>query len=223
LRIGSPDGPLFTIVGIVGDVKQWSLDLNESDAVYVNAAQWHFVDPAMSLVIRARGDAAALVAGVRSAIWSVDKDQPIARVATMDDLLAASTSERRFTLIIIEAFAFIALLLAAAGIYGVLSGRVAERWREIGIRSALGASRQSILSLVVRQGMKLCGAGVVIGIAGAAAATRMMTSMLFGVSRLDPVTYGGVIVLLSGVALMACALPAWRAARVDPASSLRAD
>ena len=173
-----------------------------------------------SLVVRARGDS-ALAPVIREAIWSVDKDQPIVRVATMDDLLAASAAERRFVLIVFEAFALAALVLAAAGIYGVLSGNVAERTREIGVRAALGASRGSILALVVRQGMMLTGLGVAIGLAGAAAASQFIASMLFGVSRLDPVTYLGVIALLAGVSVIACGVPARRASRVDPMIALR--
>jgi ABC-type antimicrobial peptide transport system permease subunit len=221
LRIG--DGPLYTIVGLVGDVKQMSLALSQSDAVYVTASQWRFADSAMSLVVRTRGDAAALAPAVRQAVWSVDKDQPVVRVATMDELLAASAAERRFALVVFEAFALAALLLAAAGIYGLLAGSVAERTREIGVRAALGASRGNILALVLRQGLALTGLGVAIGLAGAAAATQAIATMLFSVSRLDPVTYLGVIVLLSGVSVIACGAPAWRAVRVDPASTLRAE
>jgi putative ABC transport system permease protein len=221
VRIG-PAGP-YTIVGVVGDVKQLSLALSESDAVYTPATQWQFADRLTSLVVRARGEAAALAPAIRQAVWSVDKDQPVVRVATMDDLLAASAAERRFTLILFEAFALAALVLAAAGIYGVLAGNVAERTREIGVRSALGASRGSILALVVRQGMMLTGLGVTIGLAGAAAASQAIAAMLFRVSRLDPATYLGVIALLLGVAALACWIPAWRAARVDPAITLRAE
>ena len=141
----------------------------------------------------------------------------------MDDLIAASASERRFALILFEAFALAALVLAAAGIYGVLSGSVAERTREIGVRAALGAGRGTILGLVLRQGMTLTLLGVAVGLGGAVAASRAIAAMLFGVSRLDPVTYTGVIVLLAVVSLIACAVPAWRAAQVDPASTLRAD
>ncbi len=175
----------------------------------------------MSLVVRARGN--ALAPAIRQAVWSVDKDQPVVRLATMDNLLDASAAERRFALILFEAFALAALVLAAAGIYGVLSGSVAERTREIGLRSALGASRGSILTLVVRQGMTLSGLGVVIGLAGALAASQAIAAMLFGVSPLDPVTYLGVIVLLAAVSAIACAVPAWRAMQVDPAIALRAE
>ena len=164
-------------------------------------------------------------AGARhqQAIWSVDKDQPIVRVATMDTLLAKSESQRRFAMIVFEAFALVALVLAATGIYGVLSGSVTERMREIGVRSALGASRADILALVVRQGMTLTGLGVAIGLVAAAAASRALVTLLFGVSRLDPVTYLGVIALAAGVSAIACWVPAWRAARVDPSITLRAE
>jgi putative ABC transport system permease protein len=223
LRIGPMDGPLYTIVGVVGDVRQMSLAISQSDAVYTTPSQWRFADNAMSLVIRTRGDPTALVPAIRQAVWAVDKDQPIVRVATMDDLVAASAAERRFALILVEAFALAALVLAAAGIYGVLSGRVAERTREIGVRSALGASRGNILTLVVGQGMTLTGLGVSIGLAGAALASEVMVAMLFGVSHLDPVTYLGAIALLGAVAVIACGVPAWRAAQVDPASTLRVE
>jgi putative ABC transport system permease protein len=223
LRLGPRNGSPYTIVGVVGDVKQMSLALSESDAVYINATQSWFADNPMSLVVRARGDAAALAPAVRQAVWSVDKDQPVVRVATVDDLLAASAADRRFALILFETFALAALVLAAAGIYGVLAGSVAERTREIGVRSALGASRGSILGLVVRHGMMLTGLGVAIGLAGAAAASQAIAAMLFGVSPLDLVTYLGVIALLAGVAAIACGVPAWRAVRVDPATTLRAE
>src|SRR5258707_14671471 len=139
----------------------------------------------------------------------------------MENLLAASAAERRFALILFEAFGLAALVLAAAGIYGVLSGSVAERTREIGVRSALGASRRSILALVVRQGMTLTGLGVAIGLAGAVAASQAIAAMLFDVSRLDPATYFGVIVLLAGVSVIACGVPARRAAPVDSIVALR--
>jgi ABC-type antimicrobial peptide transport system permease subunit len=141
----------------------------------------------------------------------------------MDQLVAATAAERRFALILFEAFALAALVLAAAGIYGVLAGRVAERTREIGVRAALGASRASIVGLVLRQGLALTGFGVAIGLVGAVWASRAIAAMLFGISPADPVTYVGVIALLGVVALLACWVPAARAARVDPASTLRAE
>jgi putative ABC transport system permease protein len=176
-----------------------------------------------SLVVRTRGDAASLAPAIRTAIWSVDRNVPIVRVATMDNLLASSEAERRFALLLFGAFALVGLVLAASGIYGVLSGSVTERTREIGVRAALGASRRNILALVLRQGMRLTGLGVAIGLTGAVAASRALTTLLFGVSRLDPITYFGVIALLLAVSLVACGLPAWRAARVDPSITLRAD
>ncbi len=221
--IDRADRPWYTIVGVVGDVKQMSLAVSESDAVYITTTHWAWVDSVQSLVVRVRGDAAALAPAIRNAIWSVDKDQPIVRVATMDDLLAASAAERRFALVIFEAFALAALVLAAAGIYGVLSGSVTERTREIGVRSALGATPASILVMVLRQGITLTAVGVAIGLAGAVAASQAIAAMLFGISRLDPLTYLGVIGMLLGVSAIACWIPASRAARVDPATTLRAE
>lgn len=218
---GRVDSPLFTVVGVVGDVKQMSLALKESEAVYTTTTQWHWADGTLSLLVRAHGDAAAIVPAIKNAIWSVDKDQPIMRVELMDDLLAASAAERRFVLILFEAFGLVALVLAATGIYGILTGNVTERTREMGVRSALGATRQSIITLVLRQGMGLVGIGVLLGLAGATLASQALTALLFGVSHLDPLTYLGVILLLAAVSTVACSVPAWRAARIDPMVALR--
>jgi putative ABC transport system permease protein len=223
MHVGGGNGSWYTIVGVVGDVKQGSLADIQADAVYITPTQSWFADDAMWLVIRARNDVTSLAPAVKNGIWSVDKDQPIVRVATMDTLLAVSESERHFAMIVFEAFALVALVLAATGIYGVLSGNVSERLREIGVRSALGASRADILALVLRQGLLLTSLGVAIGLAAAAVVTRGLVSLLFGISRLDAVTYVGVIVLLAVVSAIACWAPAWRAARVDPAITLRAE
>jgi putative ABC transport system permease protein len=223
VHVGPTNRPWYQIVGVVGDVKQASLAESEPDAVYLTSAQSWFADDAMSLVIRARGDVAALSPAIREAIWSVDKDQPILHVATVADLLAESAAERRFAMILFQAFALVALILAATGIYGVLSRGVTERMREIGVRVAVGASRSDILALVIRQGMTLTVVGVVIGLAGAMVASQTLATLLFGVSRLDPLTYIGVIALLAVVSMIACGVPAWRAAQVDPASTLRAE
>jgi predicted permease len=221
--IGRADRPWGTVVGVVGDVKQASLALSDSDAFYTSTTQYAWVDSVQSLVVRARGDAAANTSVIKNAIWSVDRDQPVVRVATMDTLLAKSEAERHFVLILFEAFGLVALVLAATGIYGVLSGSVTERMREIGVRVAVGATRGDILALVIRQGLMLTAVGIVIGLAGAMAASQALITLLFGVSGLDPATYFGVIVLLTGVSLIACGLRAWRAAQIDPATSLRAE
>jgi len=207
----------------VGDVKQLSLAAPTTDAVYTTSSQWRFRDNAMSVVIRTRGDAAALTPAVRDAIWSVDKDQPIVRVAPMESLVAASAAGRRFALGLFEAFALAALVLSAAGIYGVLAAAVAERSREIGVRAALGATHGRIVGAVLRDGLRLTAVGVVIGVGGAIAATRALESLLFGVSPLDPATFATVTALLIVAAAVACALPAWRATRVDPVTALRSD
>ncbi len=220
-HLGPENLPWATIVGVVGDVKQTSLAVGQQDAFYMTIAQGWFTDNVMSLAVHTRGDAKALGPAIKKAIWGVDKDQPITRVATMEALLAASAAERRFALIVFEAFALVALVLAAIGIYGVLSGSVTERLREIGVRAALGASRADIMALVVRQAMTLTGLGVGMGLAGAAAASRALITLLFGVSPLDPITYVGVIALLAAVSAMAAWVPAWRAARVDPVKALR--
>jgi putative ABC transport system permease protein len=141
----------------------------------------------------------------------------------MERLVGQSIADRHFALILFEAFGLVALLLAATGIYGVLSGAVTERMREMGVRAALGATPSDIVGLIVWKGMALTTVGVMIGLAGAALATRAVVSMLFGVSRLDPVTYVVVVALLGAVSAIACGLPALRASRVDPASTLRAE
>lgn len=223
LHFGPDDGKWYTVVGIVGDVKQSSLSMDQPNAIYLPSTQWHWTDNLMSLVVRARGDAPALTSAIRRAIWSVDKNQPVVRIATMDNLVEQSIADRHFALILFEAFGLVALLLAATGIYGVLSGSVTERMREIGVRSALGATPSDIVGLVVRKGMTLTTIGVAIGLVGAMIATRAVVAMLFGVSRLDPVTYLSVITLLGVVSAIACGLPAVRASRVDPASTLRAE
>jgi putative ABC transport system permease protein len=222
LRVGPSDGPWYSIVGVVGDVKQTSLAASQTDAVYVTHEQWGlFADRALWLMVRTTGDAAALAPAIRQAVWSVDKDQPIIRVATMDNLLAATAAERRFALILFEAFGLVALALSAVGLYGVLSGSVSERTREIGVRLALGAQRRDVLRLILRQGARLTLYGVGLGLIVALMVTRLMSKLLYGVTATDPFTFGAVALLLTAVALFACYLPARRAARVDPLTALR--
>lgn len=221
--IGQSDRPWDVVVGVVGDVKQTSLAVDSPDAFYVAMGQWSWVDAVQSLVVRTQGDPAVLVPAVKQAVWSIDAAPPIARIATMEDLLATSEAVRHFALTVFAIFAVAAIALAGLGLYGVIAGGVAERTREIGLRSALGATPARILSLVVRQGMLLAAVGVAFGLAGAVAAVRGLESLLFGVTPLDPLTYGCVITLLAVVAALACWLPAARAARIDPTVALRAD
>jgi putative ABC transport system permease protein len=221
LHVGPRDRPWYTVAGVVADVKQSSLAVTDLDAVYLTLEQNWFADDAMALVVRTRGDTGALAPAIRNAVWSVDKDQAILHVASMDNLLAASAAERQFVLILFEAFGLLALVLAAVGIYGVLSASVTERFREIGIRSALGASRRSILALVLRQGMTLTMMGSAIGLLGATLVSQAMASLLFGVSSLDLATYVGVTLLLGLVSALACWAPAHRATQIDPNVALR--
>ena len=222
IRIGAHDnGPWYTVVGVAGDVRQISLAATQPFAVYLPESQWKFTDGAMSVVMKTRGDPAVVAAAARRAIWSVDRDQPIVRVATMTSLIGASEAQRSFTLTLITAFAIVALVLAGAGLYGVLSGSVTERFAEIGVRAALGASRANIVTMVLRDGLLLTVTGVVVGAVIAFATTQWMASMLVGVSAHDPITFGAVAVLMIAVAGAASWMPAWRAASVDPARTLR--
>jgi putative ABC transport system permease protein len=225
VRIGPfnrPDGPWGTIVGVVGDVKQSSL-AESTDAFYVALGQWAWLDTEQSLVVKTTGDPGSFVEPIKQAIWSVNPTLPLERITTMSDLVAASEGQRTFALTIFAAFGLAALLLAGVGVYGVIEGSVTERTREIGVRSALGATPKRIAALVVGQGLTLTILGVAIGVGIAASSTRAIASLLFGIEPFDLVTYAGVVALLLGVAFIACYAPAFRAARIDPAITLRAD
>jgi putative ABC transport system permease protein len=224
IRIGgAEDGPWYTIVGIVGDVKQQALSAGPANDVYVPEAQWPFTDPTMSLVVRTKVAPGAMATTLRAAIRAIDKDQVVTRVATMDALVAQTAAQRRFILGLFELFALVALILAAAGIYGVLSGTVSERLREIGVRAALGATGGDIVRLVIGQGLRLTAVGAALGLVAALGLSRLIASLLFDTSRIDPVTYAGTTAVLVAVALVACWIPAVRAARVDPMETLRAE
>lgn len=223
LHVGPINRPWYTVVGVVGDVKQTSLSVDQEDAVYLSTRQSWFADDTLSFVIRARGNAATIVPAVKSAIWSVDRNQAIVRVITMNRLMAITEAQRRFILILFETFGMVALLLAAIGLYGVLSGSVAERIREIGIRMAFGATQGNILILALRDGMRLTTFGIGIGLCGAMAASRGISSLLFGTSALDPLSWLSMLALLTIVAILACWIPAWRGASVDPSSALRSE
>ena len=221
LHVGRLDLPWLTVVGVVGDTKQLSLAGQGVHAVYVTPGQWYFADPARWLVVRTAGEPGELIARVKEAIWSVDATVPVTRVATMQDLVAASAAERRFAFRVFQAFGLAALLLSGLGLYGVLSGAVAERTRELGVRSALGATRQNLVRLVLREGLSLTAIGIALGVGIALAITRALDALLFGISPLDPVTYLGVVAMLAFVAMAASAIPAWRGSRVSPSTALR--
>jgi ABC-type antimicrobial peptide transport system permease subunit len=177
----------------------------------------------MVLCVRTAGDPRALVAAVRAQAYAVDPDQPVYAVRTMDDILAASVGARRLTATLLGGFAALALFLAAVGLYGVLAYWVTQRRREIGIRMALGARAADVLRLVVGHGLMLAAVGVAIGLGGGLAAGRVIGGLLFGVTSHDPVVLAGLPLLVAAVTLLACALPARRAARVDPMIALRCD
>jgi putative ABC transport system permease protein len=226
LRFGpevKSDRPWAEVVGVVGDVRHYSLAVRAPDAFYVSNGQWVWTDNVETLVVRAAGRASALVPSLQRAIWSVNANVPILRVQTMDGYITSSAGNRRFVLLASETAAVAALLLAAVGLYGVISGSVTDRTREIGIRAALGATPGEVMGEVVRGALTLALVGAAIGLVVAFASTRLTASMLFRVTPLDPVTYGGVIGLMVAVALLAAWAPARRAAGVDPTIALRAE
>ena len=216
-------GPHFIpeIVGIVGDVKDSGLNQQTAPAMYTSYLQ--IPEMKMSLVVRAEGDPAKMIRAVEKQVWAVDKDQPMYKIRSMEQVVGESQSSSRFTLALLGIFAGVAMGLAGVGIYGVISYSVAQRTREIGIRIALGAERRDVLRLVVGQGSVLALAGVVLGLGGAFALTRVIRSLLFGVSATDPAIFLGAAVFLAGVAMLASYIPARRAMGVDPTVSLRWD
>lgn len=219
IKLGGEQDPWRTIVGIVGNIRHLSLDSPLDWQVYLPHAQW--TASFVSLTIRASKDPSSLAAAVRDEVWSVDKDQPVYAVATMEQLLSRSVDERRFTLSLTALFALLALLMASIGVYGVMSFSVGQRTREIGIRLALGAQSRDVFRLVIGQGLALVGSGIALGLAAALALTRFLSSALYGVSAADPLTFAVISLLLAGVALVACYIPARRAAKTDPMIALR--
>jgi putative ABC transport system permease protein len=173
------------------------------------------------IVLRTQGDPMNLVATLRSEIAVLDKDLPLSDIKTLEQVASGAVARTRFTMLLLSAFAGVALLLAAVGIYGVMSYAVTQRTHEIGIRVALGARRRDVISLVARQGLALALVGLGAGLTAALAMTRVMSSLLFGVSATDPVTFAGIAVLLIAVALGACFVPARRATKMDPMVALR--
>jgi putative ABC transport system permease protein len=208
-----------SVVGVVGDAKQYDLSEQQRPQVYTAYAQNPHIFG--TLVVRARVEPLSLSKQVREAVWSVDPEQPVWKIRTVEYLMGVNVADRRFVLYLMACFAALALLLTSLGIYGVVSYTVAQRTHEIGIRVALGAQGRDVLRLVLRHGMGLALAGVGLGLVASFYVTRFMAGLLYGVSAVDPPTYAFVALLLAGVALLACLVPALRATRVDPMEALR--
>jgi putative ABC transport system permease protein len=218
------------IVGVVGHVKHFGLDTDAQQKI-----QYQFYlpfiqvpDPFLSvlatnvtLLARTQVDPMSMAGAIKKEVLAVDKDQPVNNVRTMEQILSASISQQRFSMLLLSIFAGVALMLAAVGIYGVMSYAVAQRTHEIGIRMALGASRSDVVRLVVGHGLVLTAAGITLGLLCAFFLTQLMSSLLFGVSATDPLTFAGLALILTGVALGASYVPARRATKVDPMIALR--
>ncbi|MBY0494689.1 MAG: ABC transporter permease [Cyanobacteria bacterium] len=217
LDMGDP----ITIVGIVSDARRRSLDAEPRPALYLPYTQ--FVLPYMGVVVRSDRGAAAVASAVKTAVAQIDPDLPIGDVKTMEQIIEESTGEPRFRSFLIASFAVLALLLAAVGVYGVISFTVTQRVPEIGVRLALGASPRQVFTQVIGQGLKLAATGVVLGLVAAAAATTLVRGLLFNTSATDPVVYGSLAALLLAMAALACYVPARRAMRVDPMTALRSE
>jgi putative ABC transport system permease protein len=222
IRLGklTAEFPWATIVGIVGDVRGFALDEPPEPTMYWPVAQIR-ATPSLAIVVRTESEPAALAPAVRDAIREIDQTQPIYDMQPLDQLVAKSLGQRRFTLTLMVLFGVIALVLSAIGIYGVMAFAVTQRTQEIGIRMALGARATDVLKMVVGSGMLLAVIGVAVGLIGAFALTRLMASLLFGVSPTDLMTFGLVTAGLLIVALLACYIPARRATKVDPLVALR--
>jgi len=220
IRIGPADN-WFTVIGVVDDVRQSSLAAASGEGVYVPKGQWRFADRAMWVVVQTAGEPAAIEPAVRRAIHAVDRNQPIFKVATMAQRVAASAGRQRFAMTALDAFAAVALVLATLGVYGLLSGRVIQRTREIAVRSAIGATRSNIVDLVLRQAGGLAMRGILLGVVTAMLANRGLATLLFEVSPLDGGTYASVVAVLLLAAAIGALLPAWRAARIAPAAALQ--
>ncbi len=233
ITIGKGLGPEFEeparqIVGIVSDVRETGLQGADEGVMYVPESQItdgltklaNNVIP-MSWIIHTAGDPSTLSAAIQHEIQSVDSQLAASKIRTMDQVISDATARQNFNMLLLTIFAGLALLLAAIGIYGLMSYTVEQRTQEIGIRMALGADRGDMLKLVVRQGMLLTGIGIVIGLAASFGLNRLLANLLFGVKTTDPITYVAVAAILVSVALIACYVPARRATKIDPLVALR--
>jgi putative ABC transport system permease protein len=221
ISLGPPTGTPRTIVGIAADVAHPGLDDRPGPQVYVPQSQWAWAETTMTLVIRPTGDPLARVTDVRNVVRAIDPAQPLTNVRTMTGIIDGNTGMRRFAATLLSAFAVISLLMAVVGLYGSVALMVAQRTREIGVRLALGASTGGIRRLIFSHGLRPVLPGLVIGAGLAALGVPALSTMLYGVDPLDPTTFGLATLVLASVAVLACAVPAGRAARIDPATAVR--
>ena len=220
IHVGSIDGPL-TVVGVVGDARHFTLNEQPLLQGYIPYAQLPQVFT--SVVVRTRGDPLTYTKSVRDAIWRVDRDQPVWRFRSMEQDLDAAVRSSKTTMVLVLLFAAVALAVAAAGVYGVMSYTMSQRTQEVGIRMALGANARQVARMVLGEGARLIGIAVVVGLGASAGAARLLQSQLYGVGANDVVTFVLVTVVLTGIAVLACYLPARRASRVDPMVALRSE
>jgi putative ABC transport system permease protein len=209
------------VIGIVSDARRKSLDTPPQPAVYLPFTQ--FVLPYMGAIVRTDRGAGAVASAVKTAVAQVDPDLPVGDVKTMEQIIEDSTGEPRFRSFLIASFAVLALMLAAVGVYGLISFTVTQRVPEIGVRLALGASPRQVFTQVIGQGLKLAVIGVAVGLLASVAATTLVSGLLFNTSATDPIVYGSLAVLLLAMAALACYVPARRAMRVDPMTALRSE
>ena len=214
-----PETPpvVSTVIGIVADTHQESLEIRTRPEITKPMVDF----TQLTMAVRANGDPEALITSVRSQVWSVDRNLPVFEVRTMEQILGEDTSQRKFQSFVMTIFAGLALVLASIGLFGVLSSLVSQRTQEIGIRMALGAQTKDVLSMVLGEGFRMVALGILIGVAAGIALSRYLASLFFGVSPASPGTYVQVALLMMGIALVACLLPAWRAIRVNPMVALR--
>jgi putative ABC transport system permease protein len=210
--------PMREIVGLVGNVKHQKLNAEPDPEAYEPHAQLTFD---MTMLVRTETDPNSIVKAAQNEVKALDKDLPAYGIKTLDEYLSASVARPRFNALLLGVFASLALILTAVGLYGVMNYSVTQRTHEIGIRVALGARQQDVIKMVVRQGMVLSGIGIGAGLIGAYFLTRLLETMLFGVGATDPITFVAISIILAGVALGACFVPARRATKVDPMIALR--
>jgi putative ABC transport system permease protein len=209
------------IVGVVGDVHGFGLESDPEPTIYASLAQ--APDDGLSIVVRTSADPASLAGPLRTIVRDIDHDLPVYSVQTMEERVSSSVGRQRFYATLIAIFAAVALILSAVGLYGVIAYAVSQRTHELGVRVALGATASGLSRMVISEGLVLTAIGIAIGIAGSFAAGRLIATLLFGVNAFDPLTIGGVVIVLIVVATMASWLPARRAARADPLVAMRGD